>query len=196
LVEAPQFNSFSKQDWLECRLRVVRIPINELLSLRCGFYEAFSGKIKVIFNGYAMIRTTRYNTKAQREQKPHMRASRETSFQVNRPWKTRQRAKLLCSKLLKEFQRNPVGRHIWKWKGKIWGRCNVQKNLNVRSFRTSLSPSLDKMYVTMIQGMTLRLYAYCASVSRQTKYSNGPNHSRFKDLKDVQRDLQLTGKLI
>ena len=110
----------------------MRIPINELLSLRCGFYEAFSGKIKVIFNGYAMIRTTRYNTKAQREQKPHMRASRETSFQVNRPWKTRQRAKLLCSKLLKEFQRNPVGRHIWKWKGKIWGRCNVQKNLNVR----------------------------------------------------------------
>jgi len=43
---------------------VVRIPINELLSLRCGFYEAFSGKIKVIFNGYAMIRTTRYKRNA------------------------------------------------------------------------------------------------------------------------------------
>jgi len=33
----------------------VRIPIYELPSLRCGFYEVFSDKTKIIFNGYAMI---------------------------------------------------------------------------------------------------------------------------------------------
>ena len=61
LVAAPQSNSFSKQDWLECRLRVVRIPIYELPSLRCGFYEVFSDKTKIIFNGCAMIDVQKFN---------------------------------------------------------------------------------------------------------------------------------------
>jgi len=40
---------------------VVRIPINELPSLRCGFNEVFSDKTKIIFNGYAMIDVQKFN---------------------------------------------------------------------------------------------------------------------------------------
>jgi len=39
----------------------VRIPIYELPSLRCGFYEVFSDKTKIIFNGYAMIDVQKFN---------------------------------------------------------------------------------------------------------------------------------------
>ena len=39
----------------------MRIPIYELPSLRCGFYEVFSDKTKIIFNGYAMIDVQRFN---------------------------------------------------------------------------------------------------------------------------------------
>jgi len=40
---------------------VVRIPIYELPSLRCGFYEVFSDNTKIIFNGYAMIDVQKFN---------------------------------------------------------------------------------------------------------------------------------------
>jgi len=39
----------------------VRILIYESPSLRCGFYEVFSDKTKIIFNGYAMIDVQKFN---------------------------------------------------------------------------------------------------------------------------------------
>ena len=40
---------------------MVRIPINEFPPLSCGFYEVFSDKTKIIFNGYEIIEVQEFN---------------------------------------------------------------------------------------------------------------------------------------
>jgi len=54
LLETPQSYCFPKWCWLECCLWVEWFPLNELASLRWGFYEVFINKPKIIVTSYSM----------------------------------------------------------------------------------------------------------------------------------------------